>query len=478
MIEAREKPAVAAMPGSLEAEQALLGILLYENGAVEQVEGVTVDHFSEPLHGRIFKLIAEMVERRQMADPITIRSALEGDPSFSDIGGIAYLADLVDRAPPVTSIRDYARTVADAGIRRAMVALGQDITVLGREPGSRSAFECLSLVRAELEKLETASTPAEHSMITATEAGEQAIEKMRQLAVSGKKRGAMTGLRCVDRRLGGLRQGALIVVGGRPSMGKTSLARAIAHGAAVCNQEQNAVFMGIEMGPEEMMQRELSALSWELGDNGQFDPIQYRAMSEGALTPQDFATLSVAQKRVPPNLILDDCHSLSIEDVRRKVWTLQRRRKVSVVVIDYLQLMRRPAAQGRNDATVLGEMTAGLKQIARQAKTCIVLLSQLSRAVESRDDKRPQLSDLRESGSIEQDADAVLFPYREAYYVERNEPKGSGPDHREWEMRCHELRTQLDVICAKQRQGPVGSDKQFYEAGYDFIADVKGEEGN
>lgn len=476
MIDARERPPVD-MPGSLEAEQALLGVLLYDNGSVEQVEGVTVDHFSEPLHGRIFKLITEMVERRQMADPITLRSALEGDPAFADIGGISYLADLVDRAPPATSIRDYARTVADAGIRRAMVSLGQDITVLGREPGSRSAFECLSLVRAELEKLETASTPAEHSMITATEAGEQAIEQMRQLAASGKKRGAMTGLRCVDRRLGGLRQGALIVVGGRPSMGKTSLARAIAHGAATRNPDQNAVFMGIEMGPEEMMQRELSALSWELGDNGQFDPIQYRAMSEGALTHQDFATLKVAQQRVPSNLILDDCHSLSFEDVRRKLWTLQRRRKVSVVVIDYLQLMRRPAAQGRNDATVLGEMTAGLKQIARQAKTCIVLLSQLSRAVESRDDKRPQLSDLRESGSIEQDADAVLFPYREAYYVERNEPKGTGPDHREWEMRCHELRTQLDVICAKQRQGPVGSDKQFYEAGYDFIADVKEEGG-
>ena len=470
------KPAVEALPGALEAEQALLGALLYDNGALDRIEGLSAAHFSEPAHGRLYDLIARAVDKKQLADFTTLVPALAGDEGFQQLGGIRYLADLVDRAPPVSYVADYARTVADAGIRRDLVALGQDIAFLGREPGKRSAFECLSQVRAELEKIEAGATPAEHSMITAPEAASQVMDQMRQLAASGKRRGRMTGLRCTDRRLGGLRPGALIVVGGRPGMGKTSLARAIAHGAAVKNPDCNALFMGIEMGPEEMMQRELSALSWELAERGDFDPIQYRAMSEGALTHGDFATLQAAQSRVPANLILDDCHSLSVEDVRRKIWNLQRKRPLSVVVIDYLQLMRRPAAQGRNDATVLGEMTASLKQTARQAKTCIVLLSQLSRAVESRDDKRPQLADLRESGSIEQDADAVLFPYREGYYVERNEPKGQGPDHREWEMRVHELRTQLDVICAKQRQGPVGTDRQFFEAGFDFICDVK-EEG-
>lgn len=464
------------LAGALEAEQALLGALLYDNGAALNCEGVTGDHFVEPIHAKIFGLIMASIERKQLADPTTIIPALKGDPAFDGMGGIGYLADLVDKAPPTSYAADYARAVIDGGIRRNLVQLGQDIAVLGREPGARSAFECLSLVRAELDKLETSATPAEHSMISAPEASAKAIEQMRETARTGKKRGRMTGLRCVDRRLGGLRPGALIVIGGRPGMGKTGVARAIAHGSAARNPDADALFLGIEMGPEEMMQRELSAISWDLAERNHGDPIEYRAMSDGALTHGDFAMLQMAQSKVPSNLILDDCHSLSVEDVRRKVWALQRRRPISVVVIDYLQLMRRPTANGRNDATVLGEMTAGLKQIARQAKTCIVLLSQLSRAVEGRDDKRPQLSDLRESGAIEQDADAVLFPYREVYYVQRNEPKGGGPDHREWEMRCHELRTRLDVICAKQRQGPVGTDTQVYEAGYDHISDEK-EEG-
>lgn len=467
----------APLTGSLEAEQALLGAMLYDNGCVAAFEGLEAAHFHEKLHGELYAFMLAEIDQGRMADPITVAKAFAGNVAFEEVGGIRHLADLVDKAPPSSTAPEYARAVADAGIRRSMILLGQDVVWLGREPGSRSAFECLSMVRAELEKIEAGATPSEHTMVTATEAAAKALEQMRELAASGKKRGRMTGLRCVDRRLGGLRPGALIVVGGRPGMAKTGLARAIAHGAAVRNPECDALFMGIEMGPEEMMQREMSAISWELAEHGQFDPIEYRAMSDGALTHQDFATLRIAQQRVPSNLILDDCHTLSVEDVRRKVWTLQRRRPVSVVVIDYLQLMCRPAAQGRNDATVLGEMTAGLKQIARQAKTCIVLLSQLSRAVENRDDKRPQLADLRESGAIEQDADAVLFPYREVYYVERNEPKAtSGNDRIEWEMRCAELRTQLDVICAKQRQGPVGTDRQAYEAGYDHISDVP-EEG-
>lgn len=460
------------LEGSIEAEQALLGALMMDNSVALDIEGVTTEHFVEPLHGRIFSAIMSAVDRRERADPITLAPHLGGDPAFAEVGGLHYLADLIDKAPPSYAARDYAKSVSDAGIRRSLVDLAHDIVVLGREPGQRSAFECLSLVRSELDKLETSATPSEHSMITATDAASAAIAQMHEYAKTGKRRGRMTGLRCTDRRLGGLRQGALIVVGGRPGMGKTSLARAIAHGAAVRNPECNALFLGIEMGPEEMMQRELSALTWEYAEGNGFDPIQYRSMSEGALTPEDLSVLGMVQRSVPANLILDDCHSLSVEDVRRKVWTLQRKKPLSVVVIDYLQLMRRPTANGRNDATVLGEMTAGLKQIARQAKTCIVLLSQLSRAVESRDDKRPQLSDLRESGSIEQDADAVLFPYREVYYVERSEPKAkSGPDRLEWEMRCAELRNKLDVICAKQRQGPVGTDKQRYEAGYDHISD-------
>lgn len=465
-----------AFNSALEAEQALLGVMLYDNAAAMDLEGVASNHFAEPLHARIYGAIMEAIDKGRAADPFTIAPVLAGDPAFDEVDGVRYLANLYERAPPSANARDYARSITDSAIKRALVDLGRDISALGLQSGSQSAFDRLSVARSELDKLETSATPAEHSMIDAREASAQAIQVMHELAKSGKRRGRMTGLRCVDRRLGGLRQGALVVIGGRPSMGKTSLARAIAHGAAVKNPDLSALFMGIEMGPEEMMQRELSALAWEMAEEGGYDPIQYRSMSEGALTTQDLHVLEIVQRYVPQNLILDDCHSLSIEDVRRKIWTVQRKRKLSVVVIDYLQLMRRPTANGRNDATVLGEMTAGLKQIARQAKTCIVLLSQLSRAVENRDDKRPQLSDLRESGSIEQDADAVLFPYREAYYVERSEPKGGGSERLDWEMKCADLRNKLDVICAKQRQGPVGTDRQLYEPAYDHICDMAPED--
>jgi replicative DNA helicase len=455
------------VPSNTEAEQALLGAILYDNAAVDRFEGLDPKHFYEPFHGRLYEAMAREIDKGRTAEPILLNDLFAADPQYVEIGGVQYLRDLFERAPPAAAARGYADAIVDAAIRRGLIQFATEAAVAATvREGDKSAFEALSDVRSALDALENSATPAEHTMIAAPEAAGAAIEVMRDVARTGKRRGRMTGLRCVDRRLGGLRPGALIIVGGRPSMGKTSVARAIAHGAAVRNPECAALFLGIEMGPEEMMQRELSALTWEMGDG-----IEYRGMGDGELTAEDFATLDLAHRRVPRNLILDDCHSLSAEDVRRKIWTVQRRHPVSVVVIDYLQLMRRPDAKGRNEATVLGEMTASLKQTARQAKTCIVLLSQLSRQVESRDDKRPQLSDLRESGAIEQDADAVLFPYREVYYVERSEPKENTTEHAEWMMKCADLRTRLDVICAKQRQGPVGTDQQIYIPGNDYISD-------
>lgn len=454
-------------PANVEAEQALLGALLYDNSTADKFEGLDPKHFYEPFHGRLYEAITREIDKGRSAEPILLNDIFAADPQYVEIGGAEYLRDLFSHAPPAPAARGYAAAIVDAAIRRGLIEFAAQAAVAATErDGDKSAFQALSDVRGALDALENAATPSEHTMISAPEAAGAAIDAMREVARTGKRRGRMTGLRCVDRRLGGLRPGALIIVGGRPSMGKTSVARAIAHGAAVRNPDADALFLGIEMGPEEMMQRELSAITWEMGEG-----IEYRGMGDGELTTEDFATLDIAHRRVPRNLILDDCHSLSAEDVRRKIWTVQRRRPVSVVVIDYLQLMRRPDAKGRNEATVLGEMTASLKQTARQAKTCIVLLSQLSRQVESRDDKRPQLSDLRESGAIEQDADAVLFPYREVYYVERSEPKENTPEHRDWVDKCEVLRRRLDVICAKQRQGPVGSDQQVYVAGHDYITD-------
>jgi replicative DNA helicase len=332
---------------------------------------------------------------------------------------------------------------------------------------SRPAFDIVAELRRAVEEIENAAAPEDTGIVTAHDAADLAIAEMEDLARHGRARGAMTGLRCIDRRLNGLLPGAMLVIGGRPGMMKTGLARNIMHGAAVRNPHLLFPFFGLEMGSGEMMQRELASLTQENREG-----IEYRAMGSGALTALDFQAIKSARQRVPSNLLLADCPSLSIDDVRRRVWALSRKGRLGAIAIDYLQLMRRPPANGRNEASVISEMTQALKQLAREAGICVVLLSQLSRAVEQRDDKRPQPWDLRESGSIEQDADAILFPFREHYYLVKAEPKKSDTDkHLAWEMACEDARYRMEVICAKQRQGPEGTDRQRCFPEYDLIED-------
>jgi replicative DNA helicase len=464
---AKAEPAHA--PSNMDAEAAVLGALLYDNSAFERLgEFLQPRHFFEPFHQRLFAAIDAGLRKGQLVEPVLLADQFEGDEGFEQLGRMRYLADLVDRAPPAANAHAYAKVVFDAAIRRDVLAVCHEGALAAGEYGDGSAFDVVSGIRQQLEAVENAAAPEDGSMVAAPVAAAQAIVAMRDMAAQGRPRGKLTGLRCFDRRLNGLKPGSLVVIGGRPGMCKTGLARQCAHGAAVRNPDDTFLFLGIEMGPEEMMQRELSALSHEFGTTA----VEYRSMGSGALTALDLMSIDEASAHVPANLILDDCTTLSVDDVRRKVWSLNRRTRVAAVFIDYLQLMRRPAANGRNEASVLAEMTQGLKQIARQAKITVVLLSQLNRAVEARDDKRPQLSDLRESGSIEQDADAVLFPFREFYYVHKAEPKESDvTKHLEWEVRCEDLRRRLDVICSKQRQGPDGMDRQRYLAEFDFIED-------
>lgn len=243
----------------------------------------------------------------------------------------------------------------------------------------------------------------------------------------------------------------------------TALARAAAFGAARRTKGQ-VVYFALEMARRELDERSLSQLSHEDGDG-----IPYMDMG-GKLTPYDRQRLRSLAVNVPRNLIIDDSPILSVDYVRRRVIAMKRRGPVSAIFIDYLQIMERPEARGRNEASVIGEMTKGLKQLARETETCVVLLSQINRGVESRDDKRPQLSDLRESGAIEQDANAVLFPYRESYYLQRAEPKD--PKKRDqWEIDVETTLRAMDVIAAKVRQGAVGTDHQVYYAEYDVIED-------
>lgn len=470
---AREEPArqPSEVPHSIEAEQALIGALLSEPGGIQRIgQHLGPHHFFEPALGRLFEAIQAASAQGSVVDAVLVSEAVSGDPAFQELGGLSYLGQLILNAPPIENAPEYARAIFDLAMRRDVLAICHTGAKAAATANDGSAFEVISEIRRAIEAVEHDAAPEDISMIDAPKAAAKAIEAMQERAVSGRPRGLMTGLRCVDRRLNGLRGGAMFVMGGRPGMMKTGLARAIMHGAAVRNPNRLFLFIGIEMGPEEMMERELSALTHERGEG-----IEYRAMSSGALTPMDFLNIREAEKRVPPNLILDDCPAVSVDDVRRKVWGLSRRGQVGAICIDYLQLMRKPPARGRNTAEVIGEMTQGLKQMSRQTNVCTLLLSQLSRAVEQRDDKKPQLADLRDSGTIEQDADAVLFPFREHYYLVKAEPKpdpvGVQGKHFEWEMRCEDVRRRMEVFCAKQRQGPEGTDVQRCFAEFDYIED-------
>lgn len=222
-----------------------------------------------------------------------------------------------------------------------------------------------------------------------------------------------------------------------------------------------------------MDERSLSELTYRDGQ-----PIRYHDMNPEKFTPMDWEILERAARRVPENLILDDTASLSVDYVRRRAWALRRRGPLGAIFIDYLQIMKRPPANGRNDASVIGEMTTALKVLARELNCAVVLLSQINRGVESRDDKRPQLSDLKESGSIEQDANVVLFPFREVYYLERAEPRQGTAEYAKWEEQVEILRRRMDVLCAKNRGGAVGTDTQEYYAEYDAVTDVREEGGH
>lgn len=453
-----------ALPVNIDAEQALIGCAIYDNRAFGGLdETLKPEHFFEPFHQRVWAAMAERASAGRSVELPWLLECFATDPAFQGLGA-AYFAQLIDVAPPAASAATLAETIISTHRRRQVIELGEEMCFEARQ-GDTSPYDVICEAERRLSRLVQDAAPPSVNMIDARSSVLSTLGEIRQEAQQGRSKGYMTGLRCFDRRLRGLRPGWLVVVAGRPSMGKTALARAAALGAAQRTKDQ-VVFFALEMARRELDERTLSQLSHQAGEG-----IAYKDMNGDTLPPEDLSYLDKLAQRVPTNFIIDDSPVLSVSYVRRRVLALKRRAPVAAVFIDYLQIMDRPDAKGRNEASVIGEMTKSLKQLAREAQTCVVLLSQINRGVESRDDKRPQLSDLRESGAIEQDANAVLFPYREVYYLERSEPKD--PNKRtDWEMACAEAHRKMDVIAAKVRQGAVGTDHQTYFAEYDHIEDA------
>lgn len=462
------------LPHNLEAEQGLLGALLIDNRALEKVgDFLRPEHFYAPAHQRIYDTIIKLVDRGQTASPVTLKNYFEQDTDLSHIGGAGYLTDLAANVVTVINAADYGRTIYDLSLRRELIALGEDIVNDSFAHNiDEDAVSTIESAEARLFKLaESGSqkgdfTTLRDSVMTAIEIAETAYK------TAGHVTGVTTGLRDLDHKLGGLHKSDLLILAARPSMGKTSLAVNVAYNAAkryaeTAGKEGGIVgFFSLEMSSDQLATRILSDESGVSGD----------AIRKGEIKDADFRRfVEASQKLAQTPLYIDDTPALSISAVRTRARRLQRQRGLDLLVVDYLQLLRGTGSrQGvENRVREISEITQGLKAIAKELNIPVVALSQLSRAVEQREDKRPQLSDLRESGSIEQDADVVMFIYREEYYLSRTEPDPGTDKHMEWQDRMNNVHNVSEVIVAKQRHGPIGKVELYFDPNLTRFSDLE-----
>ena len=453
-----------SQPQNVEAEQALLGAILVNNEAFYRVSDfLEPDHFFEPVHRRIFQVAGELIRANKIANPVTIKTFLPADLAIGDISLPQYLARLAAEATTIINAEDYGRSIYDLAIRRALIGIGEDMVNVAYdapveetpraqiEDAERRLFEL-----AEVGHYDGGFHAFETALLTAIDMASAAYKR------DGHLSGVATGLDDLDRLMGGLQPSDLIILAGRPGMGKTSLATNIAfniaHAYEPAQQADGSFkaanggvvgFFSLEMSSEQLATRIISEQT-EIGSS---------KIRRGEITEYDFEKLvacSQTMQRIP--LFIDQTGGISIAQLAARARRLKRQRGLDVIVIDYIQLMQGTSARAaQNRVQEITEITTGLKALAKELGVPIIALSQLSRQVESRDDKRPQLSDLRESGSIEQDADVVLFVYREEYYLKNKEPKPGTDEYLKWEGEMNDARGKAEVIIAKQRHGPTGT---------------------
>ena len=451
---------------NLEAEQSLLGALLLNNQAFEVItEFLKPDHFSHPLHKTIYEVIARLIERSQVADPITLKPLLENDPLIQEAGGVGYLVDLVSGVSSTVSVRDYGQMIHEFYLRRSLTSIGDTIVRSAHDVKSEdTAMEKIESAEKQLYDLVSSGDTTRGAVafkVALTEAVKMAeIAYRRDSAIVG----VTTGLADIDRWLGGLHPSDLVIVAGRPSMGKTVLGTNIAFNAAKAYLDNpkegcNAVFFSLEMSAEQLATRILATQSKISSDR----------IRRGDIKAEDFPNLVTASRLIENlGLFIDDTPALTVTALRNRARRLQRQHGIGLIVVDYLQLLEGGGKNrgGDNRVQEISDISRGLKALAKELNVPVIAMSQLSRAVEQREDKRPQLADLRESGSIEQDADVVMFIYRDEYYEARKEPPVGTDKHLEWQQRMAKVMNQAEIIIAKQRHGPVGTVKLFFDGKY------------
>ena len=466
-------------PHNYEAEMALLGAILANNLVFDKVnEFLRPEHFADALHGRIYEAAGKLIERGQIANVLTLKNLFDQDPALAEHGGAQYLARLAASVVTVINAEDYGHTIHDLFLRRELIDLGEEMVNSAHTHDlDLSAVEQIETAEQHLYNLaETGDT--EGGLKPFTQALTGAV-KMAEAAVlrEGHVTGITTGLIDLDKKLGGLQPSDLVILAARPSMGKTSLATNIAYNAAKAYEETRdatgtvkaingakVAFFSLEMSAEQLATRVLSERTGISSDR----------VRRGEISrDDDFSRLAAAaeeMQRLP--LFIDDTPGITVPAMRTRARRLKRRHGLQMIVVDYIQLMRSPAGmRTENRVQEVSEITRGLKAIAKELDVPVLALSQLSRAVEQREDKRPQLADLRESGSIEQDADVVMFIFREEYYHERGEPKQREDEsnekhadrHARWVERGERIHNVAEIHIAKQRHGPIGIVELFFD---------------
>ncbi|TPK81098.1 replicative DNA helicase [Mesorhizobium sp. B2-4-12] len=459
-----EQPLYREAPNNIEAEQALLGAILVNNDAFYRVSDfLKPSHFYEPLHRRIFEVAAELIRMGKVATPITLKTFLPADEKVGDMTVAQYVVRLAVEAVTVVNATDYGRAIYDLATRRALITVGEDMVNIAYDaPVDMSPSE--QIEDAERRLFELAETGRyDGGFESFTDAVKTAVDMANAAYMrDGGLSGLATGMRDLDRRMGGLQPSDLIVLAGRPGMGKTSLATNIAFNVAeayVPAQQADGSFKAANGGVVGFFSLEMSSEQLATRIISEQTEISSSKIRRGEISEMDFEKLvacSQTMQKIP--LFIDQTGGISIAQLSARARRLKRQRGLDLIVIDYIQLMQGSSAKAsQNRVQEITEITTGLKALAKELTVPIIALSQLSRQVESRDDKRPQLSDLRESGSIEQDADVVIFVYREEYYLKNREPKLGTEEYVKWENEMNEMRGKAEVIVAKQRHGPTGT---------------------
>ncbi len=461
---------IQEIPSNIEAEQHLLGSVLVNNDIIDEISNtISSEKFYDPIHLKIYEVIENLNSKGMVANPITLKNYFEKNQGLDDVGGVEYLVKLTRFSSSVKQAIDYAKIVHENYVKRELIKISQHIKddTLNIEEDKTSEIiiedaEKLLFDLAERGSFSQSFMKFNLALDQSITMAEQAMKNDQGIV------GVPTGLTDLDEKLGGLHKSDLVIIAGRPSMGKTALATNIAYHAAkniqLKGEKSSIAFFSLEMSSEQLSTRILSEQS----------RIKSNDIRRGKATEEELNRyIETSRDIYDLPLYIDETPAITISTLSNRARRIKRKFGLSLIVVDYIQLMRTNSKKIDGRVQEISEITQGLKALAKELSVPVLALSQLSRAVEQRDVKKPQLADLRESGSIEQDADVVLFVYREEYYEEKKQPKLGSIEHAEWQSKMSNIAGLAEILIGKQRHGPTGNIQVEFEGMYTKFKDLE-----